>query len=205
MPHARTSVDVEGDRGWVMSKKTGSYVTKLRCMSRTFFMLENVTEVDIEVHLCVNLRDLANGPVHFQYDVILNINLAKEIYLYILSMLWLIKACCFEQNKPQCRVHSAQCRGLAHCIHRNQTEVQVEAAKVQNLGQMSPRLTSKFSSMPTSMTIWPILTKVLEPSQLDFHLRLISYECSLPAPCQNFGWLCPTKQANILYGWMDII
>ena len=42
-------------------------------------MLENVTEVDIEVHLCVNL--------HFQYDVILNINLAKEIYLYILSML----------------------------------------------------------------------------------------------------------------------
>ena len=69
----------------------------------------------------------------------------------------------------------------------HQTEVEVEVAGIQNLGQMSPRLEPKCSQVPTSVTFWLTLTKVLDPGHLDFHLSLVTYECSVPTPCQNLS------------------
>ena len=59
---------------------------------------------------------------------------------------------------------------------------QTEVAKVQNLGQMSPRLEPRFAEVPTSVLYWPILTrkvKVLDPCLLD--MRLFPYFRTSPS------------------------
>ena len=58
---------------------------------------------------------------------------------------------------------------LTHCIHR------------------SSNCKSRLQNSKTSVSIWPILTKMLDPSPFDFHFSLISYECSVRAPCPYLG------------------
>ena len=61
-------------------------------------------------------------------------------------------------------------RGSHTALIGNQTDMEVEVVKIQKIGKLSQRLTSKCFTVSTSVTIL----------LLDFHLRLISYEIASP-------------------------